>query len=206
MHKLLYTGGFMKKKYLTHAGIISAGILIFMFIGIFFLGHVLFLKDSSLSPSLASDYNRSMNQANSTTNAMLPGNASYYGSCLKSTRFITIDTIPNLRMNQSYNISGTTDLPAGEDLFIQVLPLEYNIDVNAKSQSMTGNLSGAVGIVSIKKGTGNSNLWSFEIQTNMLPPTGGYYLVNVSNDRFDQRSSAIVSGDAFCAERFALKG
>ena len=206
MRKLLYTGGFMKKKYLTYAGIISAGILIFMFIAIFFLSSVPFLKDSSIPTHGTSNNDSSIVQANPTKGTTLPGLTPDSETCVRSSRFVTIDNLPDMWMNQTYNITGTTDLPAGEDLFVQVLPLEYNIDINPKIQSMTGNLSGAIGVVTVEKGTGTINHWSFEIRTSMLPPSVGYYLVNVSNDRFDPRISAIIAGDAFCTQRFTLKG
>lgn len=119
---------------------------------------------------------------------------------------MTIDNLPDLWMNQTYNITGTTDLTAGEKLFVQVLPLEYNIDINPKSQFMTGNISGALGMVTVVNGTGGINLWSFELQTGQLDPNPRNYLVNVSNDRFDPRTSAIIYGDAFCTQSFTLKG
>jgi len=185
----------MKKKYLTYAGIISAGILIFMFISIFIYGA--FLVPTPGSTNSTSDERPQDSH---------PTPTSHSGSCARSSRFMTIDNLPDLWMNQTYNITGTTDLTAGEKLFVQVLPLEYNIDINPKSQFMTGNISGALGMVTVVNGTGGINLWSFELQTGQLDPNPRNYLVNVSNDRFDPRTSAIIYGDAFCTQSFTLKG
>jgi hypothetical protein len=182
----------MKKKYLTYAGIISAGILIFMFISIFIYGAFPVPTPGSTN----------------STSYVLPHDSpgtptSQYGSCTRSSsHFITIDTLPDIRMNRSYTLRGTTDLPAGEELFVTVLPLEYEVDVNPKNGSMSGMVSGAVGTVKVEQGNGSTNLWSFELQTGRLDPNTRNYFINVSNDRFDPR---FVSGDTFCKQRFIVK-
>ena len=105
-------------------------------------------------------------------------------------------------MNRDYTLMGTTDLPPGEELFVTVLPLEYEVDVNPKNGSMSGMLSGAVGKVTVVNGNDSTNLWSFELQTGRLDPNTRNYFINVSNDRFDPR---FVSGDTFCKQRFIVK-
>jgi hypothetical protein len=222
MHRLLYTGVFMKKKYLTFAGIISAGILIIMFVGIFFSGSFPFLTTGTVNPlSGKNTNNTSVIGGNLTNDTISPDDinctSSVYpqgvcpspelqsGSCTKPSRFITIDTLPDIWMNRSYTLRGTTDLPAGEELFVTVLPLEYEVDVNPKNGSMSGMLSGAVGKVTVVNGNGSTNLWSFELQTGRMDPNTRNYFVNVSNDRFDPRFSATVSGDTFCKQRFIVK-
>lgn len=223
MHKLLYTGVLMKKKFLPYVGIISAGILTTMFIGIFAFGFFPSLPPGIInSISVKSTNDTSIILANLTENTVSQrdfnrtsdvqpqdSNTVYIphlGYCIRSSKFITIDNIPDMMRNRTYNITGITDLPTGEELIVKVLPLEYDFDINLKNQSMTGTLMGAVGNATVLNGNGNLNLWSFELQTGQLDPDSRKYFVNVSNDRFDPWTSAIISGDAFCTQKFTLKG
>lgn len=183
----------MKKKYITYAGIIAAGVLIIMFIAIFFSGP--FLNNGTTNRTTIV-----------TANESLPSLSSQMGSCGgPPSRFISIDPLPDIFMNHSYTITGTTSLPSGEELFAQVLPLEYEFKVNPKNQSMTGKMSGAVEIVTVVNGTGRVNLWSFDLNTGRLDSDARNYFINISNSKFDPKLSAFKSGDTFCIQSFTVR-
>ncbi len=122
--------------------------------------------------------------------------------------FVTIDALPDMRTNDKYLITGTTSLPAGEDLLVQVYPssfrTDYDFTINPKDKSQGGSFSGATGTVRVVNGSGSENLWSFELQTYLMSPTT--YEVNASNDRYDGRPPGIIPGDMFSARKFTLKG
>ena len=216
MHKNHYTGGVMEKKYLTGAGIISAIILVGMFMVIFFSGFVPFLNPVT-SPALPD--NEGGGAANMTKTP--PQNISSgaaggaymddatqvtsVGSCTNSSRFIAIDPLPDIGINQTDTITGTTSFPPGEELLVTVLPREYQITVNPRTQTMSGDVSGASGIIAVVNGPGNINSWAFELNTSWMSPDIASYLVNVSNDRFDPQTSGIIYGDTFCTREFTLK-
>jgi hypothetical protein len=212
----------MKKKYLPYAGMVSAGILIIMFIVIFFSGCLSFLNqgitnslpgkstsEESMIWEIFSQNTIPSGYINSTAEVPLqntsPALTPQSELCINSSRFITIDTLPDIWVNQTYNFTGTTNLPPGEELLVRVLPLEYDITVNPIDHSMYGTMTSAVGTVSVVKGNGSTNRWSFELQTGRLDPSVHNYLVNVSNDPFDSQVSATVSGDTFCTQKFSLK-
>nr|WP_319376260.1 hypothetical protein [uncultured Methanoregula sp.] len=132
-----------------------------------------------------------------------------------SSRFVTIDTLPDMQMNDIYLITGTTSLPAGEDLQVQVYSSafmkDYNFTLDPKdrtqegvSSGATGAFSGAGSTVRIVKGNGSENLWSFELRTYQMEPD--VYVVNVCNDRYDTQLREQVPGDVSVSEKFTLKG
>ncbi len=125
-----------------------------------------------------------------------------------SSRFVTIDTLPDMRTHDIYLITGTTSLPPGEDLLVQVYPssfrTDYDFTINPKDKTEGGSFSGATGGVRIVQGSGSENLWSFELRTYLMDPT--IYEVNVSNDKFDYQPTGNIPGDVFSSRKFTLKG
>jgi hypothetical protein len=129
-------------------------------------------------------------------------------------RFVTIDTLPDIRINDIYLITGTTSLPAGEDLRVRVYPVsfmsDYNFTLNPKDQiqdsvssGATGTLSGAGSKVRIVQGNATKNLWSFELRTYRMEP--GRYEVNVCNDKSDAQLKVPVPGDVSSSKKFTLR-
>jgi hypothetical protein len=127
--------------------------------------------------------------------------------------FIAIDTLPDIHTEGVYIISGTTSLPSGQDLMVNVYPAAfetgtYNFSVDASiagpdtTFSDTGIFSGAAGGTEVVDGTGGENLWSFKLETYKFSP--GEYVVNVSNDDFDFATMTLKYGDLFSSRTFTI--
>lgn len=147
--------------------------------------------------------------------ASLPGSPQDPAGTLQAPRrFITIDTLPAFRTNDVYVITGTTSLPPGEDLMVEICPASFETDFNFSldAREMDSNtsfmgaavFSGATGGTQVVNGGGKDNLWAFRLQTYQLSP--GRYLVNVSNDKYDTTLSDRISGDLFSSRIFTLGG
>ena len=121
---------------------------------------------------------------------------------------ITIDTLPEMRVDDKYIVSGTTNLPPGEELCFEVHPpdlmLNYNFTINPRDKSQGGTISGIAGCVPVVNGSGIENLWTFEMQTYSLAP--GRYEVNISNIRTDPVSSQLIPGVFTNSEEFTVHG
>ncbi|MEN6611009.1 MAG: hypothetical protein ABFC24_09200 [Methanoregulaceae archaeon] len=117
--------------------------------------------------------------------------------------FITIDALPDIRVNNVYMLTGTTSLPAGEDILVEVIPgsfeTNYNFTVDAKESegnrtlSGTAVFSGAGGMVTVVNGTGGENLWSFRLETYVFSP--GEYQVTISKDYSGRTTQTPVPGN-----------
>ncbi|MFA5332497.1 MAG: hypothetical protein WC342_08975 [Methanoregula sp.] len=128
--------------------------------------------------------------------------------------FITIDTLPDMRVNNAYVITGTTSLPAGEHIQVNVYPASFetgfDFSVDARDASQNCSLSsgavfsGATGTVDVVNGTDGDNLWSFSLGTYQMNP--GQYLINASNHRLDSSGNALVYGDLFDTKIFPISG
>jgi len=116
-------------------------------------------------------------------------------------RNITIDAFPTSWANQTLTITGTTDFPLGTELLVQVIPTEYDLTMNPEVKHLASSMSGAVGMVTVEKGTGSTGLWSMTLDRARLDPDLRRYLVNVSNDRIDPHTYATIYGDTYCAKR-----
>ena len=124
-----------------------------------------------------------------------------------SREFITIDSLPDIRTSDMYTITGTTSLPAGDDLLFQIHPASFVSDFNF-SFDQRGNqevsLSGITGMVKIMNWSDGHNLWSVDINTYSLVP--GRYEVNVSNDRYGFDVSDMVYGNTFGSRIITVGG
>ncbi|MFA4848921.1 MAG: hypothetical protein WC626_04265 [Methanoregula sp.] len=116
-------------------------------------------------------------------------------------RHITIDAFPISWTNQTFTITGTTDFPPGTELLIQVYPTEYNLTMNPEVKHLASSMSGAMGMVTVEKGTGSTGLWSMTLDKEKMDPDLRKYLVNISNSRIDNRTYETISGDTYCSKR-----
>jgi hypothetical protein len=116
-------------------------------------------------------------------------------------KHITLDAFPTGWANQTFTITGTTDFPLGTELLVQVIPTEYDLTMNPEVKHLASSMSGAVGTVTVEKGTGSNGLWSMTLDRARLDPDLRRYLVNVSNDRIDPLTYATIYGDTYCAKR-----
>jgi hypothetical protein len=117
---------------------------------------------------------------------------------------IRIDTLPGTPGTTPYTITGTTSLQSGTELLFTALPVEQEFGVDTKTKSFSGSISGATGMVTVTRGTGQVNTWSADIDISRLPPD--VYLVTVSNDRIDPRTYGTIPGNARCSKQFTVPG
>ena len=117
---------------------------------------------------------------------------------------ITIGALPDRLTSKSVTITGTTTLPAGTELLFRVFPAVIDVSMNMGTPGMTASGTGAVGTVEVTRWTGDTNTWSADLDLSQFPPNE--YLMNVSNDRIDPRTSETIYGDAYCSKRLTLPG
>jgi hypothetical protein len=127
--------------------------------------------------------------------------------------FVTIDALPEITVNNITVITGTTSLPAGGDLLVEVYPESfetgYSFSTDARETDMNRSLSGAAvfagatGGVSVMKGSGNYNLWSFRLETYKFSP--GQYQINVSNNDYDPAKHAVIYGNLSSSKIFSIR-
>jgi hypothetical protein len=126
-----------------------------------------------------------------------------------SSGFITIDSLPDMRSNDVYLITGTTSLHAGEPLSFGVLPyssgreLDFFIDPMDKSQTSKNPFSGKNGMVEVAEGSGITNLWALTLETYMMEP--GMYEIRIDNNAFDFTTRRIIPGGLNSSRIFTIK-
>lgn len=122
-------------------------------------------------------------------------------------RFITIDTFPDPPRNTMVVLTGTTNLPAGEELTVVIIPdmkSEYDFLVNPQDRSQGASFSGVIGSITAQPGSGGINLWSMDFDTYHLDP--GKYSVEVSNSKTNQTTFRLEQGDVSAATGFIIGG
>jgi len=122
-------------------------------------------------------------------------------------RFITIDTFPDPPRNTMSVLTGTTNLPAGEELTVEIVPdmkRDYNFLVNPQDRSQGANFSGVIGSITVQAGSGGINLWAMDFDTYRLDP--GKYAVEVSNSKTNQTTFMHEQGDVSVATSFTIRG
>ncbi|PWR69479.1 hypothetical protein ACKUB1_11025 [Methanospirillum stamsii] len=122
--------------------------------------------------------------------------------------YLTIDALPEMNIGKTSMISGTTNLPSGEILFIEIIPKkafqDYNFTINPRDSSQGGIISGISGCTHVENGTNGSNLWAFEIQTH--PLQSGEYKITVSNTDLLPGTMEPIAPTASCTRFFILEG
>jgi hypothetical protein len=121
---------------------------------------------------------------------------------------ITIDALPDIRTNGKYTISGTTTIPAGEQLRFLVQPssvtTDFNFTVDPQENRQLPHLGMVGGGTYVVNGSGGTNLWSCNFDTYGLDP--GRYEVNVSKNTVDPVTMSPLPGTLFVAKPFTLGG
>ncbi len=112
--------------------------------------------------------------------------------------FISVDPIGDKNVGDQVTISGTTGLPAGARILVEVYPSVYADQTGTGS----GEFSGATGTITIANGTGGANTWSFLLDTAPFKPME--YLVSVSSLKGDTSKGDYTKGDIFGSTRFIL--
>lgn len=116
-------------------------------------------------------------------------------------RHITIDAFPTSWANHTFTITGTSDLPYGTELLVQVYPTEYNLTMNPEVKQLASSMSGAMGEVTVEKGNGSTGLWSMTLDQQKMDSDLRKFAVNISNDRIDPLTYSTIYGDTYCSGR-----
>jgi hypothetical protein len=113
--------------------------------------------------------------------------------------FISVDPISDKNTGDNPVITGKTSLPAGTGLLIEAYP------ASLKDQTGTGSgeFTGATGTVTVAKGSGTANTWSWPLDTSTFGP--GEYLVSVSTFRGDPAKGDLAKGDISASTTFILR-
>jgi hypothetical protein len=121
---------------------------------------------------------------------------------------ITIDSLPDIRTNGKYTVSGTTTVPAGEQLRFLIQPASFTTDFNftydPQDKRQMPHLATAGGGTNVVNGRNGYNLWSFDFDTYGFDP--GRYEVNISKNIIDPVTSDIVPGTLYTAKPFTMAG
>ncbi|MFA5269107.1 MAG: hypothetical protein WC379_14160 [Methanoregula sp.] len=112
--------------------------------------------------------------------------------------FISVDPLSDKNAGDQVTIAGTTNLPAGTELMIQVYATSFETHT-----SDTGEFSGAVGTVDVMSGTGEANTWSMDVDTSVFAPME--YLVNASVFTGDVRKGDFSTGSPFGTTTFTVR-
>jgi len=104
-----------------------------------------------------------------------------------STPAASISPIGDHAVGDSFTISGTTNLAAGNNLLVEIRSASFA----PTSKNAASGSSGASGTVTVVAGSGSSNRWSFDVDTAGWKPDE--YLVTVSGVTIDVTGSASFS-------------
>ncbi len=108
--------------------------------------------------------------------------------------FISVDPVSDKNTGDVFAITGTTNLPAGTNLVVQVYAASFE-----EHASDTGEFSGALGTVDVLAGSGGINTWLMELNTSVFVPME--YVVNVS---VDSGNSNHATSGPFGTTKFTL--
>jgi hypothetical protein len=121
--------------------------------------------------------------------------------------YIAIDALPVIQTDGVYTLSGTTSLPPGEELLVEVLPyvsgagIDLIIDPRSQTQK-SGVFSSVTGMVSVSEGGLGQNLWTFELETYLLAP--GPYIVTINNTGHILTNMTEIHGGLSCSRVFTI--
>ena len=112
--------------------------------------------------------------------------------------FISVDPIGDKNVGDQFTISGTTSLPAGTKILVEVYPSAYADQTGSGSDDFTG----ATGTITITNSTRGASTWSFALDTTPFKPME--YLVSVSSLKGDTVKGDYTKGDIFGSTRFTI--
>jgi len=112
-------------------------------------------------------------------------------------QYISVDPVSDRNTGDVFAVTGTTNLPAGTELMVEIYPKSFEEQV-----SDTGEFSGAIGTADVTSGFGGVNTWSMEVNTSVFVPME--YLVNASVPKGDIKKGNFATGDTFGSTTFTL--
>jgi hypothetical protein len=123
-----------------------------------------------------------------------------------SSPFITVDTPGTRHYGDRFTITGTTNLPEGDGIMVQVTPSftsDFTLIVDPKTGSMGGEFSGMMGGVRVVRGPDGVNLWSMQVETASLKPSK--YEINASTYVEDPVTKKTIFGNVSGTAQFTLE-
>ena len=120
--------------------------------------------------------------------------------------FISVDPVSEKHVGDQFTLSGTTSLPVGSEILIEVYPASYESGsgtiTNPETGAVTGTFSGATGTITVTKGSGNVNAWSTLIDSKTFRP--GEIVVIAASLKGDIAKGDYTKGDVFTETKFTL--
>jgi len=122
-------------------------------------------------------------------------------------QFILVDPVGDKKAGDKFTITGKTSLPVGTEILVQVYAACYESGCGTTSDPKTGTVSGefsgAVGIINVSHGTGDTNIWSMDLDTTTFPPRE--YLMNASLFKGDVKKGDFTTGNVNGKTKFTVK-
>jgi len=118
-------------------------------------------------------------------------------------QFIRIDPVGDKNVGDRFNVTGTTNLPAGTEILFQAYAASYEPSAtNPQTDAQQGEFVGATGIVKVTPGIGKVNSWSADLDLSTFLPKE--YLVNVSVFTGDVSKGDFSTGSPFGKTTFTV--
>ena len=121
--------------------------------------------------------------------------------------FISVDPIGDKNAGDSIILTGKTSLPVGTEILVQVYATCYESGCGTTTDPKTGTVSGefrgALGIINVSHGTGDTNIWSMDLGTTTFPPRE--YLMNASLFKGDVKKGDFSTGNPIGKTKFTVK-
>ncbi len=114
--------------------------------------------------------------------------------------FIRVDPVNEKKTGDKFSVTGTTNLPAGTEIQVEVYAASFETE---SGRTGSGEFSGAVGMVEVTRGTGDTNIWSADIDLSTFLPKE--YLVNASLFTGDLGKGDFSAGNPFGITKFTVR-
>ncbi|MEN6611011.1 MAG: hypothetical protein ABFC24_09210 [Methanoregulaceae archaeon] len=111
--------------------------------------------------------------------------------------FISVDPVSDKNVGDLFTVTGTTNLPAGTELLVQIEPASFEPE-----SGVDGVFSGTAGGADVIAGTGGTNTWSLDVNTSTLNPVK--MRVNVSVFTGDMAKGNFSTSEPFGTWEFTL--
>ena len=117
--------------------------------------------------------------------------------------FIWFDPLSDKNVGDKFTITGTTNLPGGNEILFQVYPASFEpTATDPQTGTQSGLFTGATGTVAVTRSSGDTNTWSADVDLSTFQPKE--YLVNVSLLTGDTSKGDFSTGSPFSTTTFTV--
>jgi hypothetical protein len=113
--------------------------------------------------------------------------------------FITVDQISDKKIGDKFTVAGSTTLPVGTEILVDVSPVSFIPDPKTtpdpKTGAVSGEFTGVKATMTVTGGNEGKNLWSFNLDTSTFKSTE--YSVTVIPMKNDLAGGAISAATSF---------